>query len=170
MKRMTSMFLLVAAMLVSGCDKGDDNKEKENSPSAFELIFGGRVLDNNAKIVADKYISEAGLISCDIEFRNKTKQESAVKVEKEILSTAPANVADINYFCWEKCLTVNVNSITASVAPYVAGGTPMLFTGDIETGTLPTDAKTEINIRYTFTDQTNNLVQKVEITYAYPKQ
>lgn len=156
------MLLFAATILVSGCDKGEG--EKGDNKPAFELIFGGKVLENNAKIVADKY--EAGDNSCNIEFRNNTKKASTIEIKKELISTAPANLAEINQFCWgDLCVTAIKYSMTAEVAPYAS----MVFKGQVWTATLPADSKTDIKIRYTFTDKTNNLVQSVEVSYIYPK-
>lgn len=173
MKRITYMLFLASATLLSGCSKddGDDSGNGKNEiESTFQLIHAKKVIVDGAKIVADTYIPEGNILSCDIELRNLTDKKISVRVEKKVLSTLPANVAQINYFCWGVCLTPDKNSVQADVAPYVATNEPMLFTGDLETSSLSEEGTTEIKIQYTFTDQTNNLAQKVEISYIYPKE
>lgn len=157
------MFLV--SFFAIGCS-GDDNDVVAAAP--FEITYRGQVLPDKATVVCDSLGQESQMMVCTMFVINNADSMIEVKLEKEILSKTPANVAQINTFCWGQCMTESVYQSTHRMPAEGTSPKGELFTGDLMTSTLPA-GRTEIAIRYTFTHTASSFSCTVTINFVCNK-
>lgn len=162
------MAIMAISAITMSCNKDDKDDKKT---ALFDLIHEGKVLPDDATVTLVQNADTATfeLISCNISVINNTAAKLNIKVKKEVLSKAPSDVADVNFFCWGgQCLASSTLEAIKDVMPKTTSPQGELFTGDVNTPTLP-DGRTEIRIKYEFSDTASDFDRTITVNYIYNK-
>lgn len=164
LKLLLGLSIVAISLLIMSC-----NDDKQETNNLFSLMHKGAVLANGATIAEQEFKNGLEQLSCDISVVNNTAAAINVKVKKEVLSKTPADVAEINYFCFgDQCIIAQTYEYATLIPAKSELANGLLFTGDLTTSTIPA-GRTEVQIKYLFSDTDSDFSRSVIVTYICNK-
>lgn len=167
LKLLLGFSALAISLLTMSCN--NEKKETTEKSAIFNLIHKGTVLADGATVTEQEFKNGLEQLSCDISVVNNTAAAINVKVKKEVLSKTPADVAEINYFCFgDQCIIAQTYEYATLIPAKSELANGLLFTSDLTTSTIPA-GRTEVQIKYLFSDTFSDFSRSVIVTYICNK-